>query len=334
MLSVEEVAFFKREGWLLLRDVLDPGLIERAVDNVWSTALPSMRRDEPASWWGTVEEHGLESEESHAVDVRHEGLRWIVRKSAKEDWMLNLAARNPLVAGPVKQLLGQELNQTGTRGVYSTRPCFTRAGRRLAPKDCPPIVGVSDRGDDAGATSILGGEGIHTDGLPLDRIGAVGYLQDSPSGSGGFTIWPRSHRWLFEQIGRKVLPEADGCNQVGKSGGGVHAPVPHPLPLHHLARRTVLKQHPEGFQVAGKRGDVVLWHGMLLHTVGLNYDKNSIRMAVLADFSAKDGRSGAEMCTTDPDDMWTQWSREVRDAPIGLHGQVGGGGGGPGGSKL
>ena len=106
-------------------------------------------------------------------DVRHEGLRWIVRKSAKQDWMLNLVARNPRVSGPVRQLLGQELTPTGTRGVYSTRPCFTRAGCRIAPEDCPPIVGTSDRSNDAGATSILGGEGIHTDGLPLDRIGAV-----------------------------------------------------------------------------------------------------------------------------------------------------------------
>jgi hypothetical protein len=276
-----------------------------------------MRRDDPATWWGVVEEHGAASEESHAEDVRHEGLRWIVRKSAKEDWLLDAVARNPRVSEPVQQLLGQELNPTGTRGVYSTRPCFTRAGERLAPEDCPPIVGVSDRKADPGATSILGGEGIHTDGLPLDRIGAVGYLQDSPEGAGGFTIWPGSHSWLFEQIGRKVLPEADGANQSGKSGGGDHAPVPHPLPPHHLARRTVMKQYPQGYQVAGRRGDVVLWHGMLLHTVGLNYDRESIRMAVLADFSAKDGRSGMDMCTRNPElDMWTQWSQEVRDADV------------------
>ena len=50
MLSAEEVAHFKREGWLLLRGVLDPALVERAIDDVWSTAMPTMRRDEPASW--------------------------------------------------------------------------------------------------------------------------------------------------------------------------------------------------------------------------------------------------------------------------------------------
>ena len=89
------------------------------------------------------------------------------------------------------------------------------------------------------------------------------------------------------------------------------------LYAHGSGAGTVLKQHAQGFQVAGKKGDAVLWHGMLLHTVGLNYDKNSIRMAVLADFSARGGRSGAEMCTPRSDDMWTQWSQEVRDAPIG-----------------
>ena len=34
---------------------------------------------------------------------------------------------------------------------------------------------------------------------------------------------------------------------------------------------------------------------MILHTVGLNYSRDSVQMAVIADYSAADGRSGADM---------------------------------------
>jgi hypothetical protein len=42
-LTPEQVAFFKREGWLLLENVLDPSLMDRAVDDVWSTVRPCSR---------------------------------------------------------------------------------------------------------------------------------------------------------------------------------------------------------------------------------------------------------------------------------------------------
>ena len=91
--------------------------------------------------------------------------------------------------------------------------------------------------------------------------------------------------------------------------------MPHPLPETHVARRTLLAQHRHGLEVAGESGDVVLWHGMILHTVGINYS-HTIRTALLADFNQKDGRGSEEDCSADPARMWDRWSQEVRDSPL------------------
>ena len=39
----------------------------------------------------------------------------------------------------------------------------------------------------------------------------------------------------------------------------------------HVARREVLSRMPHGFDISGPAGAVVLWHGLLLHTMGPNW---------------------------------------------------------------
>ena len=246
--------------------------------------------------------------------------------------MLDIVARNERIRAMVHQLLvggggdpgawsleGAGIREPGTRGLYCTRPCLDRAGARIPPELIEPRVDSDNKGPlttdgSSPCTSILGGEGIHSDGLGIDGVGVVAYLGDCPEGAGGFTVFPGSHRWLFTGVGSGHLPEADGEFQSGSAGGGSHAPVPHPLPAAHVARRTLLRAHPMGHEVAGEAGCVVLWHKMLLHTVGINYS-DSIRTALLADFSLGEGRGRAEDCSADPNEMWTRWSRQVQDAP-------------------
>ena len=46
-LSDEDILFFKREGYLVKRNVLDPELMARARDRLWDGAPPSMDRYAP-----------------------------------------------------------------------------------------------------------------------------------------------------------------------------------------------------------------------------------------------------------------------------------------------
>ena len=51
-LSTDEMRFFKRNGYLIVRDTLDPELMERARRRLWDGAPPGRTRDNPDSWVG------------------------------------------------------------------------------------------------------------------------------------------------------------------------------------------------------------------------------------------------------------------------------------------
>ena len=71
-LSKEELMFFKREGYLVKRSVLDADLMARARDRLWEGAAPSQKRDEPDSWVGPFKEE----EENEDSQNRRKGFRW------------------------------------------------------------------------------------------------------------------------------------------------------------------------------------------------------------------------------------------------------------------
>ena len=199
MLSPAQIAFFKASGYLRVpaaQAQLDAELMERARADLWD-GEPALLESDPSSWLGTVdelvdEERGLTPEALSAAG--HAGSRWIVRKSAKEDWMLQIVARNERIRGMISQLLGpwEGISEPGTRGLYCTRPCYRKSGERIPPELIEPRVdsdnkGPADTDGTSPCTSILGGEGIHSDGLGMDRVGAVAYIGDCPAGAGGFT---------------------------------------------------------------------------------------------------------------------------------------------------
>ena len=203
MLSPAQIAFFKASGYLRVpaaQAQLDAELMERARADLWD-GEPALVEDDPSSWLGTVDElvdegRGLTPEALSAAG--HAGSRWIVRKSAKEDWMLQILARNERIRGMISQLLGpwEGISEPGTRGLYCTRPCFRKSGERIPPELIEPRVdsdnkGPADTDGSSPCTSILGGEGIHSDGLGMDRVGAVAYIGDCPAGAGGFTVCAR-----------------------------------------------------------------------------------------------------------------------------------------------
>ncbi|MCY4115993.1 MAG: phytanoyl-CoA dioxygenase family protein [Caldilineaceae bacterium] len=107
-LSVEQVEFFRDNGYLVLRDVLEPALMEQTRDAWWDAAPPELRRDDPESWVGAF------------LDSR---FTWKYRDRSREPWMVELLYGNPKLQAVAKQLLGPDLETPERiRGIYCVFP--------------------------------------------------------------------------------------------------------------------------------------------------------------------------------------------------------------------
>lgn len=166
-LTEDELCFFKREGYLVKKGVLDPELCARARERLWDDPPPSMKQDDPSTWVGPIKP------EEESTDRRNykRGHRWQYRQLGREPWMVNLLAKNPTVWGAAEQMLGKGRfpEPKGIRGIYCTLPYgdVKRKGRNL-----------------------------HVDAHPFN-FGVVGYIDHVPQDGGGFTVWPKSHRKFF-----------------------------------------------------------------------------------------------------------------------------------------
>ncbi len=173
----DELRFFKRNGFVVKRQVLDPSLMAKAREVFWERAPAQLQRDVPASWIGPFQE------EYHFDDGtdRIRDFRWNLRHVGKEEWMVNLMVRNTNLTGMAEQLLGKgNLVLPGrVRGIYATLP--------------------------------QAGEGGLENHLHVDRglfhLGMVTYLNQVVTGGGGFRVWPASHLWFHEGQSTHRYPE-------------------------------------------------------------------------------------------------------------------------------
>ena len=145
LLTTDEMRFFKRNGYLVKRGVLDPALMERARARLWDGAPPGRRRDDPDTWVGPFRE----DEENPDKDNHRRGFRWNFREPGVEPWMVRLLATEPKVWAMAEQMLGegQPVQPARIRGIYCTLPYG----------DHPPQA-----------------LGCHTDAHPF-HLGVVGY---------------------------------------------------------------------------------------------------------------------------------------------------------------
>ena len=162
-LTANDIAFFKREGYLIKRGVLDPELTAMARDRLWDDPPPSLKRDDPDTWVGPV----VEEEESDDRNNYKKGFRWQYRAPGREEWMVQLLAKNPSIWAMAEQFLGkgQLTEPTGIRGIYCTLPYGDEPERPT---------------------------GCHVDAHPF-HLGVVGYIDEVPENGGGFCVWPGSH---------------------------------------------------------------------------------------------------------------------------------------------
>ena len=297
-LSDDQIAFFKANGYLILKGMLDKDLCERARDRMWS-ALPEdvpIDRDDPATHTGPF---APEHESDDPLHIR-KGYLWQYRACGTEPLLIDLVY-NPRLCAVAEQLLGAGMLQPPEVG----SPPMGSAGAAWPGGPTDPAIGGGIRGiyntlpyGDKPREADYG----HTDGHPFN-LGIVGLIDDTPADGGAFRIWPGSHRRLFHTFQMPYdQPRIPFYEHLPTLKGIIHSEA-------YLEELEQIMQDTTPVDCHGETGDVVLWHHRLVHMAGQNYS-NVIRQAVLYDFTRTDldsARVGAP-----PEDMWRDWSDDLK----------------------
>lgn len=113
LLTTDQIAQFKRDGFLVLPAVLDPELCRQTRDDMWNTIatyLPRMKRDDPSTW-GPLTEQETAKLEAQRPAIGGEpyfygkGHRFYIRNGT-EQHLLDLAPR--AMWQVAEQLLGKD----------------------------------------------------------------------------------------------------------------------------------------------------------------------------------------------------------------------------------
>ena len=275
-LSQDEISFFKREGYLFKRSVLDPELMARARERKWKGAPDRMKRDDPTTWFGPFRSE----EEDEGPENRKTGYTWKYREPANEEWIIGMLATDSTIFGWVEQLLGiGEVKQPErTRGIYCRLPMGE------APEE--PTVSHCDVTPD------------NLDKQPAEqlfapRLGLVGLIAPIPQRGGAFTVWPGTHRIVYD-----LFLHLEGQERVKA-----------------YKERIIQFNDERRVEGHGAAGDILFWHGFLAHTAGWNRSAQiQLREAVLCDYQKKENE---DLAAQRPHgDMWREWSEETRRARV------------------
>lgn len=203
--TASEVARFGREGFVVLRRVLDSAGVAAARDRIWEALPGHFRRDDARSWRGLVED------ESGTRDLLDRKGRVKLRGALRGDpALLTLLPENPVIRETVAALLAPRVfaPPRTVRGIYLTFPM----------PELPQSTGHVDMHDYA--------------------IGAVAYLDEVPRHGGGLLVWPGSHRDRSIPVeARQHEPSDHALELPGRAGDVVlydrhlvHAPGRNRLP--------------------------------------------------------------------------------------------------------
>lgn len=168
-LSETEIDFFKRQGFIVKRDLIpETDRLSRIVDYVWECVPRTiLTRDNPASWLDQAS-HEWTEEEGKRVGRLHRGM-WKMRSPRQvgaEKFIVDWTANHRHVRDVVGQFLHQPIKHSDrVRGVYVVLPKPADQAGRLGP-----------HADHAAA-----------------QLCAMVLIDDIFPHGGGFTVWPGSH---------------------------------------------------------------------------------------------------------------------------------------------
>lgn len=230
LLDAAEMAHFKRQGYVVKRQILDPALMSRAREAMSRHFAAQQASDKWEEWMGF--------RSSVPVDDK--------------PWLVEMLPKNPSVYGIVEQLLGKGM--------------VAPVGNRVRGLNCNLPLGAGAPHPEATATSA-GGQGVRIDQLHADahafNLGVVAYFDDVVKGGGGFTVAPQSHRrlWNTFELAYDTLQRA--ASEFATEGQ-------HHSQAYHQVREAMHRELSGGVEITGAAGTVIFWHHRLLHGAGTN----------------------------------------------------------------
>jgi|GEM_PF-573290 hypothetical protein len=166
-LSEAEVAFFKKNGFLVKRGLLDePETFGRVVDLVWENVPRELvKRDDPETWTDAPQGEWT-AEDGDKGPFRRGSWKMRSRTIGTEPFLVDGIANHPRMQQMVSRFIGEPVRRANrVRGIYCIFPKSPDREARLDP-----------HGDHTGA-----------------QLSAMVFAGTAPPHCGGFTIWPGSH---------------------------------------------------------------------------------------------------------------------------------------------
>ena len=344
LLTQDQIAKFKHDGFLVLPGVLDASLCRQARDDMWEALAeyrPAMKRADPSTWGPITEDETAFSSAAYGGDspVSGSGHRFYVHNGTKES-ILDLGPR--ALWSVAEQLLGPGtvvwpagVDASGTthgpclmddqtlENLYGkdlenwpTLPTFKTEWLRLPARGLNHLIGQGTRGLYCTLPNSPSPgpdwRGAHSDGGAYGRhkLNFAAYIDDLPEAAGGFTVWPGSHtrilghHWQTFHAGETHVGRRIAMRQLGG-----YNKLTDPIIESVKADTTPVETY-------GPAGTVVLWHHKILHVPGQNRSSDVIRQATIYGYLKTPEALPDELALTDAGgDAWRDWSDQVRSIP-------------------
>ena len=275
--TLEEIRFFRDEGYVIKRKVMDEQLVAQTRERLWENPPPGIDRNDPNTWRGPIQAPkdrknlpksaetdysfdgwALPNPPSHNNEYSGvDGTSWKYRTIGTENFLVRMLLTDPSIWGMAEQLLGEGslALPTRTRGIYCRFPDGDIPAQPLNP---------------------------HTDGHEF-HLGVLGYIDDVPPNGGGFTIWPKSHRVFYYRHLTQYGPDKTDTYE----------------------KHYNLLKEQTATECYGEAGDIVLFHHRLAHAGNPPNSSSQIRKAVVGDLVKKELK---EKLNEPPlEDMWQDW---------------------------
>ena len=257
--SQAEIDFFKETGFLFKRNLIERSAVADTLDQAWQSLFEmvppadretwELKRDDPSSWrapqWSTLPPADTSGPFEGRQRTAVHGRTVKMHEIGNQQYLLDLVPNNPRIRAIARRLLADNLKASErTRGVYALFPSARLSSDEMEQR----LSGAS--------------LGPHTDRV-CQQLNVCVYLDDVPPRSGGFTVYPGSHRIMFQAHRYEAnWSPTDSFNDAMREVVNTITPV----------------------EFAGEQGDVVFWHGRTVHSAGVHIG-DSIRWAVFADFT-------------------------------------------------